>query len=165
VLERSDAERRFLLGRAFESLRAGYAILMRLSATESAQWLRLCRGLLSPVAERDGATQDFVAGLSRPNQQVLERLATAERGSGLSPEEFLAALPLLNDRVGLLCCDDIGAAVRVMARAQGEELAVVEGHGGGILLGQVAGGAELARYYLSDSYNELAATLRDTTRL
>jgi hypothetical protein len=52
-----------------------------------------------------------------------------------------------------------------MARAQGEELAVVEGHGGGILLGQVSGGAELARYYLSDSYHDLVGSLRDTSRL
>ncbi len=36
---------------------------------------------------------------------------------------------------------------------------------GGILLGQVPGGAELARYYLSDNYQDLLSAIRDTSRL
>lgn len=180
VLERSDAERRFLLGRALESLRTGSALLLRLSSTEAAQWLRLCRGLLMTPSDRDPVTQEFFGQLPRPAQQAVDRLASthiatqaqnaaaAASGTGSAPpsaEDFLNALPLLVDRAGLLFCDDIAAAARVMARAQGEELAVVEGHGGGILLGQVSGGAELARYYLSDSFHELVAALRDTSRL
>jgi hypothetical protein len=132
--------------------------------------------------ERDAETadvvKDFIAQLTRPAQQAIERLAQAGQQtmeqmavsnplgqSSLSPEGFFAALPLFADRAGLLLSDDISAAVRMMARAQGEELAVVEGHGGGILLGQVSGGAELARYYLSDSYHDLVSSLRDTSRL
>jgi hypothetical protein len=115
------------------------------------------------AAQLDGATQDFIAELSSPAQQAVARLSAT--GTELLPEDFTSFLPLLADRAGLLFCDDIAAAARVMARSQGEELAVVEGHGGGILLGQVSGGAELARYYLSDSYHELVSALRDTSRL
>jgi len=178
VLERPDAERRFLLGRSLEALRTGSALLLRLSSTEAAQWLRLFRGLFfrpqgteaqpapAALALGDPQAQEFLSQLPKPAQQavqqILEKLAV---GAVLPPEDFLSAVPLLADRAGLLFCDDIAAAARVMARAQGEELAVVEGHGGGILLGQVAGGAELARYYLSDSYQDLTSALRDTSRL
>jgi len=185
VLGRTDAERRFLLGRALEPLRSGYALLLRLSSTEATRWLRLCRGLLGSPQERDAATQEFIAQLPPASQQAVERLAGLGPGPALNsasaatpahalmPEDFLGALPLLSDRAGLLLCDDIAAAVRMMAAAQGEELAVVTGQpgqkgpgdGAGILLGQVSGGAELARYYLCDSYHELVAALRDTSRL
>lgn len=180
ILERSDAERRFLLGRAFESLRIGAALLLRLSAGEAAEWLQLCRALLRPTTpqahEKEGSLDEasakkaaeFISGLTRSAEHALARLAAASAAtadSTLSPENFLAALPFVVDRAGLLFCNDIAAAVRMMARAQGEELALVEGHGGGALLGQVLGGAELVRYYLSDSYHELVSALRDTSRL
>ncbi len=177
VLERPDAERRFLLGRALESLRSRYALLLRLTATESAQWLYLCRALLGlpqPAGtntafftQGDGQSfvEDFVAQLTQPAKDALARLPQVDTANMCSPDEFLSVLPLLADRAGLLFCDDIAAATRMIARLQGEELAVVEGHGGGILLGQVAGGAELARYYLSDNYHAVVSTLRDTSRL
>jgi len=86
------------------------------------------------------------------------------------------------------------ATIYMMARAQGQDLdAAVPGLSGmtalatlnselakrknagelgdpadsnsGILLGQVFGGTELARYYLSDSYHEITIALSDTSRL
>ena len=65
------------------------------------------------------------------------------------------------DRAGLLACDDVGAAARMLARLGGEELAVSPD--GAVALGQVAGGAELVRFFLSDAYHELRSTLGDPT--
>ena len=180
ALDRPDAERRFLLGRAIEPLRGGYALTQRLSAPELAQLGRLCALLLGPPTEYDGPTRDFAAQLAPREQGVLARLLEkqAERQAGIeggkavsksgpgiglpSAPEVLLALQLCADRAGLLCADDIAASIRMMARVQGEELAVsvVDGQSSGILLGQVTGAAELARYSLSDSYNELTSALR-----
>ena len=114
--------------------------------------------------------------------------------AALTIQECLSALPLCADRAGLLAADDIVATIYMMARAQGQDLdAAVPGLSGmtalatlnselakrknagelgdpadsnsGILLGQVFGGTELARYYLSDSYHEITIALSDTSRL
>src|SRR5262249_55637809 len=52
LFQRPDRERRFLLGRAFESLRGMYAPLLRLSARERAEVGTLLRSLMLPDAER-----------------------------------------------------------------------------------------------------------------
>ena len=74
LFQRPDRERRFLLGRAFESLRGGYAPhpapRRRASAARSA---RLLRSLLLPEAERPGPAQEFVRQLPRKTQKALER--------------------------------------------------------------------------------------------
>lgn len=189
ILGCPDGERRFLLGRALESLRSRYAFLLRLTATEQQAWLRLTQALLVPAAQRDTSARDVVAQLSATGQARLER--AVERLSAVSahpggapaaaadPLPFLHALPLLADRAGLVFCDDIAAAVRMLVRIHGEDPALsgeaspegpVAGSGnsrspGGILLGQVPGGAELARYYLSDNYQDLLSAIRDTSRL
>ena len=113
--------------------------------------------------------------------------------AALTVQECLSALPLCADRAGLLAADDIVATISMMARAQGQDLhsggaganetsgPVPRSSGrypilidvatdsaepnSGILLGQVFGGAELARYYLSDSYDEITTVLADTSRL
>ena len=188
ILGSPDGERRFLLGRAIESLRSRYAFLLRMTATEQQAWLRLAQTLLTPAAQQETAARELVAQLSPAGQARLERaaerMATASAHPGtlpaaaLDPLQFLHTLPFLADRAGLVFCDDIAAAVRVLLRIHGEDPAlggeptpdapVIGGSGrgqGGILLGQVPGGAELARYYLSDNYQDLLSAIRDTSRL
>lgn len=183
VLQSPDGERRFLLGRAMEALRSQYAFLLRLSVNEQQQWLRLMMGVLTPPAQRDAATSELLQQLPEESQ---DRLATALEPSqtagsipaGLrDPQTFLAALPQLADRAGLVFCDDLMASLRVLVRLHGlSQLGSddpgasqgpqnVDAQEGGILLGQVPGGSDLARYYLSDKYHELLSAIRDTSRL
>ena len=51
------------------------------------------------------------------------------------------------------------AAARMLARLGGEELP----EGGALALGQVAGVAELVRFYLSDAYHELRTALGEAS--
>ena len=117
-----------------------------------------------PESERDATAHDFVRNLPRKSYRVVEKLTgTVPR---LTAAAFFSALPLCADRAGLLSCDDVTAAARMMARLQGEELALVDSlFGGAVLLGQVLGGTDLVRYFLSDAYHEVRGTLRDASPL
>ncbi len=158
-VERPDGERRFLLGRAFEPLRGGYALVTRLRAAQRAEVGHLLDQLIKPEAEREGQVQEFVKALPRKAAKAVERLAGLAPGASI--EGWFAALGQAADRAGLLACDDVGAAARMLARLGGEELAVSPD--GAVALGQVAGGAELVRFFLSDGYHELRSTLGDPT--
>lgn len=219
ALSRSEAEQRYLLGRALEPVRGGYAPLLRLTESETERLVRLLLSLTTNPGHLDPAAQEFLLQLSESSQQAVlgvlgqlqtqaqataaaanQSASTSEPRALLSIHEFLQVLPLCADRAGLVAADDIAATIRTMARAQGEELEQVEADTGthvdsgasesagqdlaedwltlakgpesqvaasavgkkgasGILLGQVTGGAELARYYLSSSYHELTAAL------
>ncbi|HEX8954515.1 MAG TPA: tetratricopeptide repeat protein, partial [Polyangia bacterium] len=158
-VERPDGERRFLLGRAFEPLRGGYALVTRLRAAQRAEVGHLLDQLIKPEAEREGQVQEFVKALPRKAAKAVERLQGLAPGASI--EGWFAALGQAADRAGLLACDDVGAAARMLARLGGEELAVSPD--GAVALGQVAGGAELVRFFLSDAYHELRSTLGDPT--
>jgi hypothetical protein len=88
-----------------------------------------------------------------------------EKLVGIKPElrfdAWVATLADAEDRAGLVACDDVGAAARALARLGGEELAVTVD--GAVLLGQVAGGTELVRFFLSDAYDELRAAISERT--
>ncbi|MDW8283999.1 MAG: hypothetical protein RMK29_20030 [Myxococcales bacterium] len=163
LLDRPDGERRFLLGRALEPVRGGYAVALRLRPAERDEVARLLRTLLLPEGEWDPVARAFYRSLPRRAQRTVERLMGTEPPG--PPEHFLAALSLCADRAGLLACDDVAAAIRVLGRLQGEELAVVDGTGGGVLVGQVAGAAALIRFFLSDAYHALRAAVQDGSRL
>jgi tetratricopeptide (TPR) repeat protein len=156
LMEQSDGERRFLLGRAFESLRGGYALVSRLrTEAQRAEVGHLLEELIKPDAEREAQAQEFVRALPRKAQKLVERLQGM--AAGASAEGWFAALGQAADRAGLLACDDVGAAARMLARLGGEELP----EGGALALGQIPGVAELARFYLSDAYHELRVALAD----
>jgi tetratricopeptide (TPR) repeat protein len=154
---RPDAERRFLLGRAFESVRGGYAPLMRLGPSERANVGALLRSLTLPEAERPPPTIEFVSNLPRKAAKALERFIGM--APSLDPDGWVHALALAQDRAGLLSCDDFGASVRVLTRLSNEELAVSPD--GAVAIGAVPGGPELVRYYLSDDYHRLRQALGD----
>jgi tetratricopeptide (TPR) repeat protein len=163
LLDRPEGDRRFLLGRGYEALRGGYALLLSLRPGPLAEVARLLEQLLLPDERREPGAQEFARALPRKAQKGIDRLVGAE--TRVSAEAFLAALPLCADRGGLLNCDDIGASIRMLARLQGEELAFLDRDRDAVLLGQVVGGAELIRYFLSDSYHDLREALREGSRL
>ncbi|HEY2749504.1 MAG TPA: hypothetical protein VGL86_33020 [Polyangia bacterium] len=158
-VDRPDGERRFLLGRAFEPLRGGYALVTRLRAAQRAEVGHLLDQLIKPQADREPQVLEFMKGLSRKELKAVEKLQGLAPGASI--EGWFAALGQAADRAGLLACDDVGAAARMLARMGGEELAVSPD--GAVALGQVAGGAELVRFFLSDAYHELRSTLGDPT--
>jgi tetratricopeptide (TPR) repeat protein len=152
---RPDPERRFLLGRAFESIRGGYAPLMRLAPSERANVGALLRSLTLPESERPAATNDFVKELPRKSAKALERFVGLTQQ--LDAEAWTAALVQAQDRAGLLACDDFSSAARVLARLSNEELAA--SGDGAVALGAVPGGVDLVRYLLSDDYHRLRQAL------
>jgi hypothetical protein len=105
--------------------------------------------------DRPVATREFVANLPRKAAKALERFVGM--GAGLDPDSWMNALSLAQDRAGLLACDDFVAAARILARLNGEDLALTEE--GAVALGAVPGGADLVRYYLSDDYHRLRQAL------
>lgn len=155
LAEGSDGERRFLLGRAFEPLRGGYALFTRLLPAEQAEVGQLLTQLLTPAGE----SSPLLRALPKKAVKMIERLrsAAASTPPTVSFAEWLAALGQAADRAGLLACDDVGAAVRMLARLGGEELAASAD--GVVALGQVPGGGELVRFFLSAAYHELRSTL------
>ncbi|MCA1662900.1 MAG: hypothetical protein LC659_01240, partial [Myxococcales bacterium] len=99
-VERPDGERRFLLGRAFEPLRGGYALVTRLRAAQRAEVGHLLDQLIKPEAEREQQVQEFVKALPRKAAKAVERLAGLAPGASI--EGWFAALGQAADRAGLL---------------------------------------------------------------
>jgi tetratricopeptide (TPR) repeat protein len=163
LLQEPDGERRFLLGRAYEALRGGYGIITRLRPSQRAEVGHLLEQLIKPDPDREPQTQEFVRALSRKAARSVERLQGMAAGS--SVEGWFSALGQAQDRAGLLGCDDVGAAARMLARLGGEELAVAPtgspSSDGAVVVGQVPGVAELVRFFLSDHYHELRHALGD----
>src|SRR5207247_6429356 len=118
-----ESERRFVLGRALEPLRGGYALLMRLGPGEREAVGGLLTQLLGPEEARDPATLEFTRSLPRKLQKALERLAGSGQGPQAGP--WLAALQVAADRAGLLACDDMAAAARVLVRMGGSTVEAV----------------------------------------
>lgn len=154
---RPDAERRFLMGRAFESIRGGYAPLLRLGPRERHDVGVLLRSLLLPEAERPPAALEFVRQLPKKTQKALERFVVPGSAQGVDADAWVSALSQTQDRAGILACDDFAAAARMMALLHGEELATTPE--GAVALGAVPDGAELVRFFLSDDYHRLRSAL------
>ncbi|HEX2573887.1 MAG TPA: tetratricopeptide repeat protein [Polyangia bacterium] len=149
-----DAERRFLLGRALAALRDGYALPLRLHPGERAELGRILDQALLPEGIRTQTIQEFIDRLPRRAARALDRLVANATGMASVPLNlWLAALGVGCDRAGLVACDDIAAAAHVLARLGGEDLAVSAE--GAVALGQLPGGEDLVRFFLSDAYHEL----------
>ncbi len=118
LIDLPDAERRFILGRAFEPLRGGYSLVTRLQPPQRAELAQMLEQLVKPESERDPQAQEFVRSLPRKSQKAIEKLQG--QSAGASGAGWYAALVLAADRAGLLACDDVGAAARVLARLSGE---------------------------------------------
>ena len=155
VIDRSlvgeaDGPRRYLLGWTFEALRGGYAFLHHLGRRQRSELGGFLRSLLLPESERPGPTNEFVRGLPKRAQKVLERHAGATRD--LDGDAWIDSMLAIAKRGGLVACDDFAAATWMIARISGEMLL---SHDATIALGAVLGGADLVRFYLSDDYHRI----------
>jgi tetratricopeptide (TPR) repeat protein len=166
----SEAERRFLLGRAFESVRGGYAHLLRLGPRERLEVTGLLRALMMSEKERPPPAQEFVKALPKKTVKVLERFhnvsvgAHAEGGSPSNPSSdsgWCVGQAEAQDHAGLLCCDDFGAAAGALMWLGGEELAQTRTSEGVLALGAIPDAAGLVRYFLSQEYHVLHRSLGD----
>jgi hypothetical protein len=130
-------------------------LILRLGPRERGDVGALLWQLARPEPERDPAANDFAKSLPRKAQKALEKLA----GSAPPPDPglWVAGLQSASDRAGLLACDDVAAAARVLVRIGGSDLAV--GADGAVALGAVPGGAEMVRYYLGEEYHRLRSAL------
>jgi tetratricopeptide (TPR) repeat protein len=150
-----DGERRFLMGRAFESMRGGYAPLLRLGPRERQEVGALLKAMLMPEADRPSQAVEFIKQLPRKALKPLERYTGMHQA--VDPEAWIAALSLAQDRAGLLTSDDFPSTARALARLHGEQLAMTEE--GAVAIGAVPGGSDLVRWYLSDDYHRLRTAL------
>jgi len=105
---------------------------------------------LLPESERPGPTNEFVRGLPKRAQKVLERHANTSRE--LDGDVWIDAMLNSAKRGGLVACDDFAAATWMIARISGEMLL---SHDATVALGAVLGGADLVRFYLSDDYHRI----------
>jgi len=113
----------------------------------------LLRSLLSPEAEQTGPAADLAAAAP---PEVRELLARHAGQRALDPGAWIDGMLALAKRAGLLACDDFTAAIWMVARLTGEQLA---SHDATVALGAVLGGADLVRFYLSDDYQHLRDVL------
>lgn len=157
-----EAERRFLLGRALDPIRGAYSVLLRLGRQQRGEVWAIVHELFRPEGERAQNAQDFAKLLPRKVAAAVKRLAD-QHGAAIATPDFdriTQGLLATADRAGLVACDDVAAAARVLVRLGGGELAAIgPSDGTAVALGAVPGGSDLVRYYLSDAYHRLRTAL------
>ena len=119
--------------------------------------------LLLPTAEQPPESREFMQLLPRRSQQIFERAAQIRPTQTVA--EVVSSFAICAERAGLMAADDIATAVQVMVRMQGEDVAALGEGASGLVLGHAPPGAELVRYFLSDTFHELTLTLREPSRL
>jgi hypothetical protein len=154
LIGEADGPRRYLLGWAFEALRGGYAFLHHLGKKQRSELGGFVKSLLLPESERPGPTNEFVRGLPKRAQRVIERHTGG--GRELDGEAWIDGMLAIAKRGGLVACDDFFDATWMIARISGEMLL---SHDATVALGAVLGGADLIRFYLSDDYQRIRETL------
>lgn len=150
----ADGPRRYLLGWAFEALRGGYAFLHHLGKRQRSELGAFLKSLLLPESDRPGPTNEFVRGLPKRAQRVIERHTGG--GRELDGDAWIDAMLASAKRGGLVACDDFFDATWMIARISGEMLL---SHDATVALGAVLGGADLVRFYLSDDYQRIREVL------
>jgi tetratricopeptide (TPR) repeat protein len=148
LLAEHDLPLRFLFGYAFEAIRGGYAALLQLGARQRRELAQLLRSLIADILP-SGPAGELLAHASSRAQKVLELHAGAR---DLDPGSWMDDMLACAKRGGLVACDDFAAAIWVVARLSGEQLA---SHDDTVALGAVLGGPDLVRFYLSDNYQLL----------
>lgn len=145
LCDEAELPLRFLFGYAFETIRGGYAALFQLGAKKRRELTQLLRGL---VADGDvsGVALEIVNRASMRATKILERHAGTR---DLDPDAWIDSMLACAKRAGLVACDDLAAAIWMIARQSGDNL---ESAGDTAALGAVLGGPDLVRFYLSDQY-------------
>ncbi|HLL22791.1 MAG TPA: hypothetical protein VK427_11695, partial [Kofleriaceae bacterium] len=150
LLSESEPALRYLLGYAFEAIRGGYASLLQLGARQRRELGHLLRSVISPDGgELAGFAADLVNNATDEQAHILEQHAGTR---DLDPGGWVDGMLAMAKRAGLLAADDFAAAIWMVARLTGEDLASNDAT---VALGAVLGGADLVRFYLSDDYQHL----------
>ena len=157
LLDRPIPELAFVLGRSLEYLRSGHALINRLAFDDRLLLCELLGGLLHSSAE-GGAdlAQEFRRDKSRKVVKQIDDLVeayaqhVAQGGEEEPPSRWLAAVDRSANQHGLLACDEIGAALRMLAQLGGQELAI--GPAGEVSVQLVSDGPALVSFFLSSDY-------------
>jgi tetratricopeptide (TPR) repeat protein len=162
-LERPAAEVAFVLGRNLGYLRSGHALLSRLAFDDRALLGELLAGLLQAAEEQQDLAKEFRRGMSRRMLKQLDDISTAyqeslaQNGGENLPARWFAGIDRTANNTGLVACNDISSALRMMAQLGGQDLAV--GPRGEIAVQLVTDGPELVQFFLSDNYTKLRRRL------
>jgi tetratricopeptide (TPR) repeat protein len=162
-LERPAAEVAFVLGRNLGYLRSGHALLSRLAFDDRALLGELLGGLLQTAEEQQDLAKEFRRGMSRRMLKQLDDIAAAYQeslaadGEENLPARWFAGVDRTANNTGLVACNDVSAALRMMAQLGGQDLAV--GPRGEIAVQLVTDGPELVQFFLSDNYTKLRRRL------
>jgi hypothetical protein len=148
-----------LLGRSFEAIRGGYAMLLRLTERERLELGGLLRSLVLPESEQAGMTREFMQTVSKRALRVIERY----RGQPIEEDvdHWVDAMVGAANRAGLFACDDFAAAASMLFRIAGENMALTSE--GALALGALQGGEALVRFYLTDEYHQTRDALASPT--
>jgi len=162
-LERPPAEVAFVLGRNLEYLRSGHALLSRLAFDDRLLLGELIGGLLQPAEARNDLAQEFRRGVPRRMSKSLDDISSAylaDIESGVEANQtatWFAGIDRTANNTGLVACNDISSALRMVAQLGGQEVAV--GPRGEIAVQLVTDGPELVQFFLSDANIKLRGRL------
>jgi tetratricopeptide (TPR) repeat protein len=165
-LERPLPEVAFTLGRSLEYLRSGHALISRLAFDDRQLLAELLAGTLQAPASTaaNDLVQEFKRGLPRRVTKAIDEVVASYRaqlaaaGEAEQPKRWLAHVDRAASNLGLLTCDDLGAALRMVAQLAGQELPSLDG-GGGLAVRFISDGPELVKLFLSDEYLEVRRAL------
>jgi tetratricopeptide (TPR) repeat protein len=164
LLARTPPELAFVLARSLRYLHSGHALVSRLAFDDRLLLCELLGGLLSSSEEGSvDLVHEFRRGVSRKALRQIDEVAASyaqhlsEGGEPEIPARWLAGVDLSANKYGLLASDEIGAALRMVARLGGQELAI--GPAGEVAVQLVTDGPALVRFYLSPDYVSLRRAL------
>lgn len=153
----------FAVGRGLGLLNSGHGLVARLAFDDRQLLVELLAGLLRPPAERSDLAEEFLRRLDDEGRQRVDEIAAShqqELMAGRPPQDPLRWLATVQQTAaahGLLACDDIGAALRMLAILGQQELAL--GPKGEVAVRSVTDGPELLQYFFSDRYVQLRRRL------
>jgi hypothetical protein len=163
LLQRPSAEFAFAVARSLEYLRSGYALLSGLAFDDRLLLVDLLGGLLDASGSGNDLVQEFRRGLARKAAAQVDSVVAAYRahlggrGESADASRWIKEIDQSASNHGLLACDDIGAALRMIAELDGQALGL--GPSSEISVPPISEKPELIRFYLSEEYVELKRRL------
>lgn len=162
-----EQEKRFLLARQLERLRAGHHLFDRLKPGEAAALVSAAARIAdpkAPVCTTDGQLESMsrtvVKAISRKARRALEDLSGGLDGvAKFDVTKHAAAAMHSSNRAGLAMTNDIDVVVRSLAREAQIKPAFADATGAAETIGQSEQVRELLRFAISEEYFKLRAKL------
>jgi tetratricopeptide (TPR) repeat protein len=153
ILNEPEAGRRFALGWAFEGIVSGFAMLLQLGQRQRTELGSLLQSMFLSPDDRAAQTNEFIAGLSKPTHDLLERHEGTLQDFDV--DDWVDGINAVARRAGLLACDSLQAATHILALLAGENVGAEQS----AALGTVFCGADLFNFYVGDDYHRLRDAL------